>query len=45
MRIFCPFLYLVEEFDSSTRMTSRVVLFGVGVERGIVIREDAEFSY
>jgi hypothetical protein len=36
MRVACPFLYLVEKFDASIGMASRVVLFSVGVERGII---------
>lgn len=42
-RVVGPILYMVEKFDSSVRITRHVVLFGVGVERGIV--RSAKFIY
>jgi hypothetical protein len=42
-RVVGPVLYPVEKLDSSIGMTWHVVLFGVGVERGIV--RSSEFIY
>jgi hypothetical protein len=35
VRVIHPFVYLVKKFDSSFRMASCILLFGVGVECGI----------